>query len=108
MKVRTMCFRFGLAACLGGAAGLALPFITPNQWWNLAYMPLYASWLTLPADLLFIFLCNVLGIDWLSDSGNKALASTMQAISSGFIGAIYGLAFYSFYAVLRRMVRKPG
>jgi hypothetical protein len=107
MKGRSLRLRFIIVVLIGSAAGLLLPFITPDHWWNLAFMPLYASWFTLPTDLMFILLCNIFRIDWLSDAANKVLLTTMQAVSSCIMGASYSITLYALYALVRKASGKP-
>ena len=98
-----MRIRFVVALTTGSALGISLPFITPDHWWNLAYMPLYTGWFTMPADLLFIRVCNVLHVDWLSDAADRTKLSILQAACSGITAAIYTSVLYAIYRLVRKL-----
>jgi len=102
MKAHEVWLSFLGFLLIGSAIGLALPFVTPDYWWNGAYTPWYAAWFTFPADVLFITVCNIFGIDWLSDAGNPRQLRLIQAISSAFVSAAYcGVLFVVFRAIWR-------
>ena len=101
-----MRLRFVTAMLAGCVIGTILPFVTPDHWWNLAFMPCYVRWYTFPTDFLFIQVCNVFQIDWLSDAADKTLLTIMQAISSGIVGMAYAIVVYGAYSLVARVKRR--
>ena len=102
-----MRLRFVTAMLAGCVVGIILPFVTPDHWWNLASMPFYVRWYTFPTDILFIQVCNVFQIDWLSDAADKTLLTIMQAISSGIVGMAYAIVVYGACSLVARLKRRP-
>ena len=105
MKTHQVWLSFLGLLLLGSAIGLAMPFVTPDYWWNGAYMPWYVAWFTLPSDILFITICNICRIDWLSDLANKNQLTVVQAISSALVGAAYCGASFLVVKAIRRAKR---
>jgi len=88
-------------AFISFASGILLALLTPEQWWNGAYTPWYATWYILPSSALSVGFCLVCGIDFVSDLSNPSLFPTLQIISTGVIFGGCALAAYFFVALAR-------
>ena len=82
-----LAWMFALCACIGAV----IPFVTPATWWNLAFMPWYASWFAVPSAILYAGICLVFRIDFISDAGNTTLLSAITSLSNAIVFGIYGV-----------------
>ena len=83
--------RLRLAGMVGAFFGSALPFVTPDAWWNLAFVPWYAAWVTLPSMAIVAGACLLLRIDFISDAAPVVLLQIMLMLACALVGSLYGL-----------------
>lgn len=68
-----------------------MAFVMPDEWSNLAFMPWYVIWFTVPAFILFAFTSFAFHIDVISNvAANVAQVEGLWALAIAMTFAVYG------------------
>src|SRR6185295_16712614 len=94
-----------LAASLGAFAGALIATFEPSHWSNLAFMPWYVEWFSLPAFVVMVSIAVVARIDIISDLADPVVVARFWTGSMALSLALWCLAASFGIQQLHRLMR---